>query len=139
MSDDSSTAIAIKIGLSYYFFDKEIKITESNGSNVAASVPLYAHESCKVKVSCLGSIREYRRNIRWDLGDGTIIIGRNAIHSYKKPGKYIISCTFFNSKGKPVNNSASFVVYVKEVIPTMLSVEREYNMAPDICRNTRLF
>ena len=136
MSNENSAGV--EIALNYYFLDKEINIITSCGTDAIAQQPLYAHESCKVKITCTGSIREYRRSMRWDFGDGTIINGRNAVHYYKNPGKYTISCTLFDSKLKPIQNTSTITVFVKEVIPTIISVEREYNMSPTLCRATRL-
>ena len=138
MSTD--TTPIIPLSLKYYFNDKEISLLTASSKGVTVlDTPLYAHESCKIKISCVNSSTDYRRDIRWDFGDGTVITGYNAIHHYKNPGKYTITCTFFDSRLKPAHNAVTITVYVKEVIPTILSVEREYNMTPTICRNTRLF
>lgn len=134
----SVISIAANLSLSYYFQNTEKPIELANG---VAIYPLYAHETCKIKVAPAtnANIKNYRRKIRWDFGDGTIIEGYNAIHSYTTPGKYSISCTFYDSRNKPVINEVTIKVYVKEVIPTMLSVDHEYNMNPTQCRSTKLF
>lgn len=127
------------LSLKYYFSDKEVDFITNESGDLSAPHPIYAHESCKIKVMCAGSIENYRRNIKWDFGDGTVVTGYTATHYYKNPGKYIISCTFFDTRLNPVRNTTSITVYVKDVIPTILSVEHEYNMSPTICRTTRLF
>ena len=86
---------------------------------------LYAHDSCKIKVSIAANnssnySKSYRKIIRWDLGDGTIIRDVSAIHSYKYPGKYTISCTFYDIAGTPIENTVTVNVVVKEPIPTQL-------------------
>lgn len=83
---------------------------------------LFAHESCKIKVTLKNDWKTlYRNTIRWDMGDGTIIKGTSATHYYKFPGKFRITCTLYNIDGSPVENSLYTDVIVKEVIPTELS------------------
>jgi hypothetical protein len=86
---------------------------------------LYAHDSCKIKVSIAANnssnySENYRKIIRWNLGDGTIVRDVSAVHSYKYPGKYTISCTFYDIAGTPIENTATVDVIVKEPIPTQL-------------------
>ena len=40
--------------------------------------------------------KKFRREVLWDFGDGTQKIGYSAEHTYKKPGRYHITCTFFD-------------------------------------------
>lgn len=56
----------------------------------------------------------------WDFGDGTKVEGYSVEHSYKKPGRYKITCTFFDIDRKAWVNDYSITVIVKEVLPTVL-------------------
>lgn len=69
--------------------------------------------------------RLYRKNVRWDFGDGTEIDGYSATHTYKTPGKYTITCTFFDINRKGLINGFSIDVIVKQVIPTALKFDPE--------------
>lgn len=66
---------------------------------------------------------QFRKIVRWDFGDGTQIEGYQATHYYKVPGKYKISCTFYDIDRKGVENAYSITVIVKQVIPTMLQFD----------------
>ena len=62
----------------------------------------------------------------WDFGDGTKVEGFSAEHSYTKPGRYIITCTFFDIDRKAWINDYSITVTVKEVLPTILKFDKNY-------------
>lgn len=64
--------------------------------------------------------KKFRRQVLWDFGDGTKIQGYSAEHSYKKPGRYKITCTFFDINRQAWVNNYCIYVVVKEVIPTEL-------------------
>ena len=64
--------------------------------------------------------KKFRREVLWDFGDGTTKAGYSAEHSYKKPGRYKITCTFFDINRKAWVNDYSIYVVVKEVLPTIL-------------------
>lgn len=124
------------VSLKYYsnntWFDLSI-----NGN--VCEHPLYAHESCKIRVSPNGTPANCRRSARWDFGDGTIVEGQYATHYYRKPGKYTIRVTYFKSDFTPAADKPYVTVVVKEVVPTVLSVNREYNLNPKLCRSSKLF
>jgi PKD repeat protein len=61
----------------------------------------------------------------WDFGDGTVKTGYSAEHSYKKPGRYKITCTFFDINRRAWTNSYCIYVVVKEVLPTILRFNKE--------------
>lgn len=85
--------------------------------------PLFNHESCSIKVSLpSGYEKTFRKAVRWDFGDGTIIEAANAIHYYKNPGKYTIKCALY-SIDRTINENIVVPVSlcVKETIPTELS------------------
>lgn len=71
--------------------------------------------------------RKFLRNVLWNFGDGTLVEGYNVEHSYKKPGKYKITCVFFDINRQGWNNTFSVVVQVKEVIPTLLRFSENKN------------
>lgn len=64
--------------------------------------------------------RYFRRSVLWDFGDGHTYEGPSATHSYTKPGKYTITCTFFDIQRHGFLNQYKVNVVVKEVIPTEL-------------------
>lgn len=64
--------------------------------------------------------KKFRRDVTWDFGDGTKVTGYSAQHSYKKPGRYKITCTFFDINRRAWVNDYSIYVVVKEIIPSIL-------------------
>lgn len=67
----------------------------------------------------------YRKNVRWNFGDGTEVDGYSATHAYSLPGKYTITCTFFDINRQGVQNGYSIQLIVKQVLPTMISFVKE--------------
>ena len=65
--------------------------------------------------------KRFRRQVLWDFGDGTKIEGYSAEHAYKKPGRYKITCTFFDINRQAWVNDYCIYVVVKEVLPTTIS------------------
>lgn len=61
----------------------------------------------------------YDRNILWDFGDGTTVLGKTATHFYKNPGRYVVKCTFFNKNGQAVDGDESITVVVSEILGTI--------------------
>lgn len=135
-------------------------------------VPLFSHESYKVKttfntnLTFFGTSQEkstdfaklwfdipdasdkkhyqtkFRRDVLWDFGDGTQVNGYSAEHHYSKPGRYKITCTFFDINRRGWVNDFCLYVVVKEVIPTMLRFDKEHTKSSIKCskieRITRL-
>lgn len=64
--------------------------------------------------------KKFRRQVLWDFGDGTKIEGYSAEHAYRKPGRYRITCTFFDINRQAWVNNYCIYVVVKEVLPTLL-------------------
>lgn len=62
----------------------------------------------------------YRKMVEWDFGDGYITTGQYAEHSYRKPGRYKISCTFFDKDRRAIKNEYTIYVVVKDIAPTSL-------------------
>lgn len=94
--------------------------------NSRLEYPLFNHNSYKIKVSLSSTngdySKKYRKIIRFDFGDGTIVDGTEAIHYYKEPGRYIIKCLLFTIDKKPIENLVpQLEVYVKETLPTEIS------------------
>lgn len=65
--------------------------------------------------------KKFRRMVLWDFGDGTKVQGYSAEHSYKKPGRYKVTCTFFDINRQAWVNDYCIYVVVKEVLPTAIS------------------
>ena len=77
--------------------------------------------------------KNFRRDVLWDFGDGTKIEGASVEHYYKKPGRYKITCTFFDINRRGWTNSYALYVQVKEIIPTSLRFsENEKNFKSEI-------
>ena len=64
--------------------------------------------------------KNFRRDVLWDFGDGTKIEGSNIEHSYSRPGRYKITCTFFDVNRQGWKNTYSIIVQVKEIFPTAI-------------------
>ena len=69
----------------------------------------------------------FRRDVLWNFGDGTTKEGCNVEHTYKRPGRYKISCTFFDINREGWTNTYSIIVQVKEIIPTMIRFVEDFN------------
>ena len=74
----------------------------------------------------------YRKNVRWDFGDGTEVEGYSATHCYEIPGKYTITCTFFDINRQGIQNGFRVSVIVKQVVPTMLAFDVEESSIEEI-------
>ena len=77
--------------------------------------------------------KKFRREVLWDFGDGTTKTGYSAEHSYKKPGRYKITCTFFDINRKAWVNDYSIYVIVKEVFPTILRFDTSKTKSEITC------
>jgi hypothetical protein len=109
------------------------------GSEV--TVPLFCHETYKIKPTLNRKFnkkygmmdsentaddgkfyqKKFRRDVLWDFGDGTKVEGYSVEHHYSKPGRYKISCTFYDINRCAWKNTFYLEVVVKEVIPTQIS------------------
>lgn len=86
-----------------------------------ANLPLFNTEHYKIRLNVNAS-DNYRKIVRWDFGDGTIVSGITAEHFYSNPGNYKISCTFYDIFRNPIENLYTVNVVVKEVIPLKLKL-----------------
>lgn len=96
-------------------------VTEDN----TAVLPLFACSQYKIKAYFKSSAyakSKYRKAVRWDFGDGTVIEGSSAEHYYSTPGKYRITCTFYNIDRRPYESENYIDVIVKEIIPLNLEI-----------------
>lgn len=102
--------------------DKDIEIVDN-----AALYPLYNCSQSKIKVYFKTSsyAKKFRKAVRWDFGDDTIIEGSSAEHYYKMSGKYTITCTFYDLDRKPIENNFSVDIIVKEIIPLKLEIKQD--------------
>ena len=118
-----------------------------------AIVPLFCHESYKIKptfnrnldqsfaIMDLGDDintgkyyqKKFRRMVMWDFGDGHTEEGYSVEHYYSKPGRYKISCTFYDINRRAWKNSFYIYVTVKELIPNCLSFVDEYTKSDVLC------
>ena len=111
-------------------------------SFVGANDIIFAHESYKIKVELDSSYKNtYKNNVRWDFGDGTIVVGPTATHYYKTPGKYNISCTLYKLNDTPVENTEVLPIIVKEIIPSelkFLNIDKSWKDSISCCKNNNL-
>lgn len=90
-----------------------------------AILPLFTCSQYKIKAYFKNSNyakNKYRKSVRWNFGDGTITEGSSAEHYYTIPGKYKITCTFYDIDRKPHESQKSIEVIVKEIIPINLEI-----------------
>lgn len=59
----------------------------------------------------------------WDMGDGTIIEGKEATHTYLKSGKYAIVCYFVDADGNRIINAFSVVLDVYDFVSNNIFIE----------------
>lgn len=102
-----------------YNLDGEEKFT-SNFGNVR-------YEDASLSENEVYYQKNFRRDVLWDFGDGTKIEGADVEHTYKKPGRYKISCTFFDVNRQGWKNTYSIIVQVKEVFPTSIRFSENSN------------
>lgn len=69
--------------------------------------------------------KKFRRQVMWDFGDGTKITGYSAEHHYKKPGRYKVTCTFFDINRRTWTNDYCIYVIVKQLIPTVIRFDEQ--------------
>ena len=120
------------------------------------SKPLFSHESYTIKTTLdsslspeLGTIisdtiengknfkKYFRKNVRWNFGDGTEEDGQSATHSYKFPGRYTITCYFFDIDRKGYKNEYALDVIVKQAIPSKIEfVTDESSVESIACSST---
>lgn len=125
-------------------------------SENVVSNPVFSHESYTIRTTLdsslspeLGTIisetsengknykKYFRKNVRWDFGDGTETDGQFATHSYKFPGRYTITCYFFDIDRKGYKNGYSLDVIVKQAIPSKIEfVKSESSVESIPCSST---
>ena len=109
--------------------------------------PLFCHETYKLKTTFNRNLdskfalmeikddvvndgkyyqKKFRRMVLWDFGDGYKEEGYSVEHHYAKPGRYTITCTFYDINRCAWKNSYHVVVNVKEVIPTELRFIKQF-------------
>ena len=99
------------------------EVIDVNENTFTLVNPLFNNSQYKIKVNIADSELvnySFRKIVRWDFGDGTIVEGITAEHSYEKAGKYKISCTFYNITRTPIENEYTINVIVKEIVPLEL-------------------
>lgn len=128
-------------------FDTMASEIKPSNNSIEVKSALFSNEGFKIKTSFSGKIssynlgylytnglakkgvkynKQYRREVLWDFGDGTKKMGYSVEHYYKKPGRYCITCTFFDINRKGYKNSFCAYVIVKELIPTQLSFVKDF-------------
>lgn len=99
----------------YVFAHSTFPITTSFDRNEDASFGHLENEGYYTK--------KYRKSVLWDFGDGTQIEAPSATHFYTKPGKYRITCTFFDIDRRGYLNDYELFVVVKDVVPTEMQIK----------------
>lgn len=74
----------------------------------------------------------FRKRVLWNFGDGTEVESITAKHTYTRPGKYRITCIFFDIDRKGHQNQYYIDVIVKEIIPTMISFDKDKSSVSEI-------
>lgn len=117
-------------------------------------VPLFCHDTYKVKTTFNENLdnkfaiidikgddvnsgsyyqKKFRRMVLWDFGDGYKKEGYSVEHFYSKPGRYKITCTFYDINRCAWKNDYHIYVTVKEIIPTQLSFVKPYTKSEILC------
>ena len=82
---------------------------------------IYSNSGYKITVKMDSAYTsEYRKEVLWDFGDGEKVKGGQVEHYYKRPGRYTISATLFDSDRLGHLQDYTVDVVVKDLIPTML-------------------
>lgn len=121
--------LGIKVQYSYggEDFKKVSTVVDSFLTNINEIA--YSYETFKIRLSLEddetnNSILEYRINKQWDFGDGTIIYGETAEHSYKQPGRYKITCQpYILSDGSPDERVFTTYITVKEAFASTITLD----------------
>lgn len=112
--------------------------------NTLVETPLFNHSSYRIKVELWPknyNSTYFRKTVRWDFGDGTIVDGYSAEHSYKKPGKYTITCTLYDLDRKPYTLKYQPSIIVREIIPTnltFLNTNSDWKSSYSACKNNKI-
>ena len=150
MSEETKIYCPFAINDNFGIMSYEVK---PNANCIEIKRPIFSNEGFKIKTSFSGKIssynlgylytnglanstgkkynKQYRREVLWDFGDGTKKMGYSVEHYYKKPGRYCITCTFFDINRKGYKNSFCAYVIVKELIPTQLSFVKQFTSSDD--------
>ena len=145
MSEETKIYCPFAINDNFGIMSYEVK---PSANCIEIKRPIFSNEGFKIKTSFSGKIssynlgylytnglanstgkkynKQYRREVLWDFGDGTKKMGYSVEHYYKKPGRYCITCTFFDINRKGYKNSFCAYVIVKELIPTQLSFVKQF-------------
>lgn len=123
------------------------EVTPNNSNTIKNAVvdqPIFAHESYPIIVTLDSNWKSdfgimtykssssytgkkyqtlYHKHVLWDFGDGTVVHGYTAEHYYKLPGKYTITCTFFDINRLGVKNGYEVTVIVKQILPTAIAFD----------------
>lgn len=115
------------------------------GSEVV--VPLFCHDTYKIKPTFNRKLdkefammpdgyyyqKKFRRMVLWDFGDGHTEEGYSVEHSYSKPGRYRVSCTFYDINRRAWKNTYSVILVVKEILPTQLRFDDNFTKSSISC------
>lgn len=106
------------------FAHESYKISTTFDTDYAKDFGLIGYKDPKATSAYKGKsyLKIFRKSVMWDFGDGTQIEGYTAEHWYKIPGKYTITCTFFDIYRQGYKNAFSIEVIVKQPIPTQLAI-----------------
>lgn len=75
-----------------------------------------------VSVSGEGNVA-VKNSFIWDMGDGTLIEGVQAIHNYKKSGKYVVTCYFIDGNGNRIVNNFSVTLDIYDFVSNHINIE----------------
>lgn len=113
--------------------------------------PLFCHQSYKIKPTLNSNFnptygmykdesgsnrfyqKKFRREVLWDFGDGHTEEGYSVQHAYERPGRYKISCTFYDINRRAWKNTYYIEVVVKEILPTVLRFDKAYTKTEIKC------
>lgn len=111
----------------------QIKVVTFDVPEAASSYTSYTLENTPFYISLLWIENEQKLSysqyqVLWDLGDGTLITGFSAKHSYKYPGIYNVTATLYDLNGEPHTVTASTDSDENTTVPVSLTA---YNAVPD--------
>lgn len=111
--------------LLYNFFNVENYTgTQAYSSYALPNTPLY------FKPVLNDSINQFISNktVLWDFGDGTTSNAVSASHAYTEPGKYKVTCYFYDGDGISYYNVFSVDIDIFDFIEDRLSISSDFNI-----------
>lgn len=126
MSNTKAETDSKRIIIKYLYGGEEYSCNSFTDDDIQYNIVdiAYAYETFKIKLDMdLSESNKlgYRLSKQWDFGDGTIVYDKTAVHSYKKPGRYKITCHAYSLVDGVEDTIYTIYITVKEAFASTIS------------------